>query len=184
MPSGKPGGQRAARRQRGFTYLLLLWLLAVAGAGLAVTGERWTTAAQRERERELLFRGAQIRAAIESYAQAGPDGGALPSDFSALLADRRGSSVHAHLRRHYEDPFTGRADWIELRDSSGGLMGVRSRAEVKVLGRGPDGRGAAGDSVGSWRFSVAPKDDGAATGAPEQYRGGQPFVPPAPATAP
>ncbi len=184
MPSGKPGGQPAACRQRGFTYLLLLWLLAVAGAGLAVTGERWTTAAQRERERELMFRGAQIRAAIESYAQAGPDGSALPADFAALLADHRGSGAHAHLRRHYADPFTGRADWIELRDSGSGLLGVRSRAEVKALGRGPDARGAAGDSVGSWVFSVAPRDDGAATAAPEQYRGGQPFVPAAPAPAP
>ncbi len=174
--------QRTPSRQRGFTYLLLLWLLALAGAGLAVTGERWTTAAQRERERELVFRGEQIRAGIESYRRASPDGSALPADLAALLADRRGSGLRQHLRRRYEDPFTGRADWVELRDASGGLLGVHSRAEVLALGRGPGDRGAPGQRVSSWHFVVAADAASPAAGEAEQYRGGQPFSSTAPGT--
>jgi hypothetical protein len=41
------------RGQQGYAYLALLGFVAVAGIGLAVLALVWSTASQREREREL-----------------------------------------------------------------------------------------------------------------------------------
>jgi type II secretory pathway pseudopilin PulG len=114
---------------RGFTYLGLLAALALGGAALAALGTQWAAAAQRERERELQFRGEQIRRALERYwaAEQPPQG---PPTLQALVADPRARPPRHHLRRLYADPLTGRADWILLSDPAGrGLVGVASRAE-------------------------------------------------------
>jgi type II secretory pathway pseudopilin PulG len=116
----------------GFTYLGVLILLALGSAMLAGAGERTQQALQRERERELVFRGQQIRQAIERYQQASPDG-RLPATWEELLSDTRsGTPVH-HLRRRYVDPFTGRFDWVEMRDAGAGIKGVHSRVTLPSL---------------------------------------------------
>lgn len=51
-------------RQSGVTYLLLLFVIAIMGAGLAATGVIWHQLAQRDREKELLVVGDQFRQAI------------------------------------------------------------------------------------------------------------------------
>ncbi len=109
MPTGNGQVQRG---QRGFTYLLLLFLLAIGGAGLAVVGERQQALVQREREAELRFRGEAIARAIQRYAEQGPPGQAvLPTHLEALLEDRRGPRIQRPLRQIYADPFTGKPDW-------------------------------------------------------------------------
>ena len=60
------------RRQRGFTYLTLLFAIAIAGIVLAKTGIDWSQDAQREKEKELLFVGDQYRHAIALYYQRTP----------------------------------------------------------------------------------------------------------------
>ncbi|WP_213083242.1 type II secretion system protein, partial [Escherichia coli] len=96
-----------ARHPRGFTYLAVLFLVAITAAGLAALGRSWTTAAQRERERELEFRGGEIARAIASYARATPNPQAqYPKSWDDLLEDRRGLKARHHLRRLYPDPFT------------------------------------------------------------------------------
>jgi type II secretory pathway pseudopilin PulG len=59
---------------RGFTYLVLLFGLAVGGAALAALGTHWQQAAQRERETELVFRGLQLRDALQRFHDQTPDG--------------------------------------------------------------------------------------------------------------
>lgn len=126
-----PTGER--RAQRGFTYLGLLALLALLGAALATLGTAWSQAAQRERERELQFRGQQIRAAIAAY-WAAQEPGELPPTLQALSVDTRGTAPRHHLRRVYADPFTGQADWVLLPGPRGrGIAGVRSRADAPRL---------------------------------------------------
>jgi len=121
---------------RGFTYLVLLFALALAGAALARLGPSWQQAAQRGREAELLFRGGQIRDALQRFHDSTPGGtAALPAQLDELLTDRRGTAPRHHLRRLYTDPFTGRADWLTVRDATGGIVGVRSRSQRPALRR-------------------------------------------------
>lgn len=128
-----PGG----RVQRpGFAYIALLVVLAAtAYAALRVT-ETAQLAAQREAEQQLLFVGRQYRQAIESYTAR--DAGALrgpPARLEDLLADPRMPTLHRDLRRLYPDPFTGRVDWLLLRDARNRIVGVRSQSERQPLRR-------------------------------------------------
>ena len=123
-------------RQRGFSYLLLLFALVAGGITLAAVGQRWQVALQREREAELLFCGIEFRQAIEAYAARAIDGvPAYPERLEELLADPRDGAVRYHLRRLYLDPFTGAADWLLLRNTAGRIVGVHSRARYVAFAR-------------------------------------------------
>lgn len=136
-------GERPRPPTRGFGYLGLLFFIALTAAALGALGQRWSTAAQRERERELVFRGQAIVRAIESYAAAMPQRPAYPQRLEDLVEDRRSLRPRHHLRQLYADPFTGEADW-ELIPAPGpapGILGVRSRSSRPLLmSRGPDGQ--------------------------------------------
>ena len=140
MPTGKshltpPPPRHRRRLATGFTYLGLLFLLALVGAGLGALGQRWSTTLHRAREAELGFRGHEIERAIASYwAASAPGGHALPRGLHDLIEDRRTGEVMRHLRRAYTDPFTGQADWqFIVHEPGGGLLGVRSRAAVPAM---------------------------------------------------
>lgn len=128
---------------RGYSYLAVLFLVALTAAGLAALGQAWSTAAQRERERELLFRGGEIARAIAAYARATPNPPEqYPRSLDDLVADHRGIKPRRHLRRVYEDPFTGKADWELVPEAAqpGSFGAVRSRSEQALLREyGPDG---------------------------------------------
>lgn len=122
--------------QRGFTWLLLLFGLAIASAGLARVGTHWQHAAQREREAELLFRGLQLRDALQRYQAQTPAGQpTLPRTLDDLLSDHRWPAPRHHLRQRWPDPFTGAADWVLLRAADGGIVGLHSRADRPLLRR-------------------------------------------------
>lgn len=131
------------RSERGFTYLLLLFFIALVGAGLAVAGDVWKTTMQREHERELLFAGDAYRQAIGSYYLQSP--GLIkqyPASLEDLLKDPRHPDTRRHLRTLYPDPFSGKNDWVLIKAPQGGIMGVASRSEAAPLKRadfiGPD----------------------------------------------
>lgn len=160
-----PIGKRPARRRqgaglaRGATYLLLLFILAVLAVGSATWADRWQVAMQRERETELVFRGLQLRDALQRYhatpTAAGTPAG--PERLEDLLADNRVQPPAMHLRRLYDDPFTGRPDWVVLRNDQGGIVGVHSRVERRALRRhGLPAGVAGGDNTdprsSDWRF--------------------------------
>ncbi len=121
------------RRQRGYGYLLLLFAVAALGLGLAQVGEAWSRIIHRAKENELLYRGADIARAIGRYRALTPEGGAAwPRSLDDLVEDRRFPFPVRHLRRVWRDPFTGEADW-ELVRGGGGIVGVRSRSELRPL---------------------------------------------------
>ena len=138
MQTGEPRpARRRASREQGFTYLWLLFAVALGGAALAALGTQWQTKLQRERETELEFRGQQIARAIESYVRGSPRGTPpWPTNLQALLEDRRSGVLRRHLRRLYADPFTRAPDWALVTDADGGIRGVHSRASALSL-RGP-----------------------------------------------
>jgi len=154
---------------RGFTYVGLLFALALAGAALARFGEHWELWAQRERETELVFRGGELARALASYAARSdvPSRGPALS-LEQLLADDRGAATVHHLRRLYRDPFADPAGsapgapssphWRLERDAQGAIVGVSSIGTRPALRRTPPGavlrEGVQADlaRVGDWIF--------------------------------
>jgi type II secretory pathway pseudopilin PulG len=120
--------------QRGFTYIAVLFVVAVLAGGLALAGEVWQTSAMREREADLLFIGNQYRRAIRLYYEATP--GPLkryPRSLDELIKDARQASSQRYLRRLYPDPITGSDDWGLVMAPDGGILGVHSRSEAAPL---------------------------------------------------
>jgi type II secretory pathway pseudopilin PulG len=115
------------RRQAGFTYLMLLWWVALSGLMLAAMAQSWALDARRAREAELIWRGEQFRAAIEAYASVPVAQGQsrLPLRLEDLLEDRRSGQLQRHLKRIWRDPLTGRAEWGLVREGVG-VVGVHS----------------------------------------------------------
>jgi type II secretory pathway pseudopilin PulG len=175
-------------RQAGFTLLGLLFIVAGLGVAMAALGVMWHTAAQREKEQELLFAGNQYRQAIESFWSLAPGGAQrLPKNLDELLSDPRFPYAVRHLRRIYRDPMTGGTQWGLVKESGGGIYGVYSLAEgrpFKRVGFAPAYEhfleaGTYGDWVFRFDFEKAQKDASkgettsakgqqAAAGAPQQ----------------
>jgi len=160
---------RAARRERGYTYIGVLIFVAIAGVALAGAGELWSTAAKREREAQLLFVGGEFRRAIGSYYEGSPGAKRFPERLEDLLEDRRFPVVRRHLRRLYPDPMTGTREWGLVKHGER-IVGVHSLSEdrpVKIANfRGDDEafRGAASYTL--WRFVYDPPVDRSAPAAP------------------
>ena len=129
--NGEPRRPRGG--QRGFTYIGLLAFIAILGIGLAATGVVFHQEAQREKEKQLLFAGDQIRDAISAYYRHSPGSGRFPQALEDLLLDRRQPTTRRYLRRIYADPMTGRSDWELVRGPDGGIRGVHSRSTAKPL---------------------------------------------------
>lgn len=121
--------QRSARQQ-GFTYLGLLFAIALMGATLALTGVVWHAAQKREKERQLLFVGNQFRQAIAAYYNHSPGSvKQFPKELSELLKDPRQLVPTRYLRRIYPDPVTGKAEWGLVKTRDDRIMGVFSLSE-------------------------------------------------------
>jgi type II secretory pathway pseudopilin PulG len=150
----------SGRRQGGFTYAALLLAVAVIGIGLATAGQSWSTAAQREREAELLFIGGEFRDAIRAYYFASPGAQRYPRRLDELLEDERFPSVRRHLRRVYRDPMTGKRDWVLIEAPGGGIMGVHSRSRggaLKTANFSDANRDLEGKaSYADWKFVFQP----------------------------
>ena len=123
----------AARRERGFTYLTVLFIVAILLGGLAMVGEVWETAAKRERETELLFVGNQYRKAIARFYEGTPGGvKRYPRSLEELLKDPRTPGTTRYLRQLYPDPFGGTV-WGIVKAPDGGVAGVYTLSEEKPL---------------------------------------------------
>lgn len=135
------------QRQRGFTFLLLLWWVAVSSVVLAALGQQWLLESRRQREMELVFRATQIRDAIQHFYDQAPEGQPkrYPMSFDELLDDRRSGHEVRHLRRLWLDPITLKP-WGVIRDGNQ-IKGVYSRAKGHPL-RAPEGVNQYSD----WRF--------------------------------
>lgn len=148
-------------RQAGFTYLWILFAVAFAGVAAAATGMSWSLSSRREKERELLFVGHEIRQAIARYYAAGPAGvRQYPRSLDDLVADRRAQVVQRHLRRIYRDPMTLEPDWELILSPDGSVIGVASRSDDRPLNQSSFADEDAGfegsDCYCDWRFVYLP----------------------------
>lgn len=126
---------RILRSQAGFTYLMAMMVVVVMGIMLAKVGQSWQMIMQREKEEELLFRGCQIRDAINRWHKPAGTGQQVATpldDLKHLLQDPRTAGTVRHLRRLYNDPVTGK-EWTLIRDPARGIIGVCSSSEGKPI---------------------------------------------------
>ncbi len=130
MAAFMPSGNRA---EAGFTYLGVLFLIALSSMALAATGTVWSTTAQRDRERQLLWVGGQYAQALRSFYRSSPGLAQYPRDLAELLEDNRFPNPRPHIRRLYLDPITGSDDWGLLREIDGRITGVYSRSQQAPL---------------------------------------------------
>ncbi len=121
--------------ENGFTYLAVLVMVVIMGIMLAAAGRSWQQVMQREREKELLFRGSQLREAISRWQT--PQPGQQPptqlNDLKDLLKDPRSAGTVRYLRRPYLDPMTPGKEFVPIKDPLKGIIGVHSASEEKPL---------------------------------------------------
>ena len=147
-----------SHRSRGFTYLTVLFIVAILMGGLALVGEVWDTWAKREKEADLLFVGNQYRKAIQRYVLAGK--AQYPRTLDDLLKDPRQPSTQRYLRRLYPDPMTGKSEWGLVKGPDGGIGGVYSLSEdkpLKVAGfKVRDASLEGAQKYSDWKFNFSP----------------------------
>src|SRR5262249_45578029 len=147
-------------RQRGFTYLALVFAVAMLSIALAGAALVWSIEARRDKERELLFVGGEFRAALAAYYR-DREGKAerLPRELAELLDDRTELRARRYLRRIYYDPLTASQDWGLLKTPDGRIYGVFSKARGKPIkqagfGGAVDAGFAGAGSYADWRFAI------------------------------
>ncbi|MEI6318708.1 MAG: hypothetical protein WCS09_09345 [Pseudomonadota bacterium] len=137
-----PGRARTAvtrlRRCGGFTYLAVLFLLALAGITATATAVVWRFEQRREMEAELVFVGNEFARAIESYRAVAPNvPQPWPRTLEDLVRDPRTPGVRRHLRKVYRDPMRRSAEWGLIRTQDGGIVGVHSLSRERPMRRVP-----------------------------------------------
>lgn len=118
-------GPTAPRRHGGYTYVMVLLMVAIIGVGLTAVAEVWSTTAERQKKAQLEWVGRQYVKAIESYYYANV--GSVhyyPPTLEALLEDKRYLYQKRHLREMYPNPISGQMDWVLLPAPGGGIAGL------------------------------------------------------------
>lgn len=168
--------------RNGFTYLMALMLIMIMGVMLGVVGQSWKTIMQREREEELIFRGRQIKSAIEDWNNTKNKQNHPPTklnELEHLVKDPRVPSVKRRLRRIYKDPMTDK-EWNLIIDPVKGIIGVASTSQAKPLKTGgfPDDLKDLTEKqkYSDWLFMTTPGPNTAQGGAPGA--GGRPNTSP------
>lgn len=161
---GGPRRRSCWSAARGFTYLTVLFLVAILGVAFAMVGEASYTAAMREKEKELLFIGGEYRKAIMLYyehTRGAPQ--KYPTSLEQLLKDDRYPDTRRYLRKLYWDPVTNKPEWGIDRAPDGGIMGVYSlsdRKVFKVAKFGPADRDLEGKTrYSEWKFFYSPSPE-------------------------
>ena len=120
--------------EQGFTFLGLMFIIALMGLLAAAASVTWRFVSQRDREAQLLFAGLAYRDAITRYEQAhSGQPQPYPTALSQLLQDPQHLETVRYLRRLYFDPITGSDDWGLVRSPQGGITGVYSRSTERPI---------------------------------------------------
>lgn len=160
--------------QNGLTFLTAMFMVMLIGIMTAFTGKSWTAIMKREREKELLFRGSQIKEAIENWNNPNYSANGVKRssrlqlmDLKDLLQDKGSLAKLKYLPQHYatklddkdksrkcapdcptlkieEDPMTGKK-WFIIRGNV--VNGVPTPVVTGVQGAGVQGAGVQGAGV-------------------------------------
>lgn len=111
------------RSTAGFTYIAALFMVAVMGIMLGAVGQSVRVIMQREREKELIFRGLQYRDAFERWSKTGVPLKDLKDLFEPTISNNANKSNDRFIRRLYKDPVTG-GEWRKLPDPPDPIQGI------------------------------------------------------------
>lgn len=128
----QPDAMSRLQSQRGFTYLALMFSIALIGLTLTAAAKPWKTVVQREREADLLAYGMEIQQAIGAYSARMKQGRVMPGEVYPHSLEDLTRQPNPLLRKLYVDPMT-RSPFEVVRAPTGGIMGVRSRSVVKPI---------------------------------------------------
>ena len=147
--------------QRGVTYIALLLAVAITSGAAAAGASVWSQIQRREREKQLLWAGDQIRRAILAYSQTGGDGpNRYPAALHDLLLDARSVAPRRFLRQVYEDPMSRSTDWGLIRNAQGRIVGVYSQAGGVPVKTGAFAKAYAhferAPNYAAWTFTAVP----------------------------
>jgi type II secretory pathway pseudopilin PulG len=153
----------ACSNRNGFTFLATIFIVMIMGIMLGLTGQSWKTIMKREREKELIFRGSQIKEAIENwnnlkYTVPGvPPRAAvhplndlkdllqdpytltpmryLPHNYAAAVDDKNPKCApNCAKLKVYQDPMTGK-EWTIIR----GTVGNAAAGQVPTISTSAQG---------------------------------------------
>lgn len=147
--------------QAGFSYMGLLILVAIIGAVAAGSLSAGATMQRHAAEDELLFVGAQFQVAFKTFYDSTPAGThPYPRQLNDLVRDPRFSATRRHLRKVFDDPLTGKAEWGVVNAPGGGIMCVYSLSLEAPIRRASFASAFAGlegkDNYSEWVFGCAP----------------------------
>lgn len=150
-------------RQGGFSYVVMMFLVAVLSIVSLRALESTSFADQREKEMELLWRGMAYRDAIRDYYMNGPGVAKVyPKQLKDMLYDTRLIHPRRPLRKLYRDPMSSDGEWGLVRNTDGGLIGVYSKSARKPLKQGGFPRELASfanaQHYSDWQFVFKPQE--------------------------
>jgi len=120
------------KRERGFSYIVLMFAIVLIGLGMTVAARQWKTMVQRELEADLLSKGMEIQNALALYSATMKAGRVVPGEiYPQSLADLT-RLPKPFLRKVYVEP-VGHGEWELVRAPTGGIMGVRSKSKSKPI---------------------------------------------------
>lgn len=115
------------RGERGFSYVLMMFLVGVVALVSVRALENTSTAERRAKEAQLLLVGQAYRNAIRDYYEGSPGTAKVyPPDLDSLLLDARTTRLRRPLRKLFRDPMTDKPAWGLVRTEHGEVMGVFS----------------------------------------------------------
>ena len=107
MRTGRPAPGRAGRSAAsGYSLVMVVMLITVMNIVVAIALPLWSGVIRRDKEEELISRGLQYAEAIRVFQRRF---GRLPVQLDELVKVEPRS-----IRRLWEDPMTGKADWIVI----------------------------------------------------------------------
>jgi len=126
---------RPARNEAGFTYVGLVFFVAILGLVGAATLKVDALLRRAAAEQDLLEIGAEFSEALRSYAAATPRGyPTAPPSLQELLKDPRFPGTRRHLRKIFVDPITGKSEWgIVYQGDKIGVLAVYSLSQAQPL---------------------------------------------------
>src|SRR5262249_2512665 len=125
--SGKMSGKTKHDGQDGYTFPLMLVILAALSYGAGQLEASQSYRLKRDKEEELLFRGVEYLKAIGAFEAADPMERRYPKKLEELVSDPR-SAGRRFIRQLYKDPVTGQ-DFDVILTKDGTISGVVSKSK-------------------------------------------------------